>query len=294
MLDIQIPDPEILQAPAFWEEAWFQAKEKSIFKKKNKTLKDTVDFWESRAENFTDNVMGEKGQKRVDSVIRWLEKQEVNLKGIKILDIGAGPGPFALTFAEKAKEVVALEPAGNMLDYLKEEVKKRGLSNVRVVQDTWEEVDLDQENLRGAFDLVFASMSPGINNWETIDKALQCSKKYCYISQFAGRRQSSAMEELWQEVFQEELPPWPAHVIYILNLFYAKGYNLDFRVWEEKREAKDTVEEALSYFLNELKLFGKEEPYPEEKVRIFLEKRAEKGVFYHQVKSRLGKILVTL
>jgi len=294
-MEILPPDPEILQDPEFWEKAWFQAKEESIFKKKNKTLKETVDFWESRAENFTDNVMGEKGRKRVDSVIRWLEKQEVNLEGIRILDIGAGPGPFTLAFAEKgAKEVVALEPAGNMLDYLKEEIKKRGLKNVRAVQDTWEEVDLDRESLRGQFDLVFASMSPGINNWETIDKALQCSRKYCYISQFAGRRQSSAMEDLWQEVFDEELPPWPAHVIYILNLLYAKGYNLDFSVWEEKREAEDTVEEALPYFLNELKVFGKEEPYPEEKVRSFLEKRAEKGVFYHQVKSRLGKILITL
>lgn len=287
-------DPDLLVSPVFWEDAWYEAKKISMMQKKRKTLEDTVNFWNQRAENFKENVMGEKGRHRVNRVLGWLELQGVPLEGIKVLDIGAGPGPFALAFAEKAEQVVALEPAENMTDTIRELINEKGINNIRIIQDTWEEVDLDKEGLRGEFDLVFASMSPGINSWETIRKALECSKKYFYVSQFAGRRQSSVMEELWQEVFGEEMPLWSAHAIYILNLLYARGFSLDFRVWEEKRTARDTVEEAAAFFIKEIHLFGREEPYPEEDIRKFLEKRADSGVFSHEMKTRLGKILVRL
>lgn len=93
-----------LESPAFWEEAWGKAREESIFRRKRKSLKDTVDYWNRRAESFEKNVMGEKGSKRVMRVLKWLESQGVILDNIKVLDIGAGPGPFALAFAEKARK----------------------------------------------------------------------------------------------------------------------------------------------------------------------------------------------
>ena len=294
MISMHTPDPEQLKSPEFWEKAWERANKESIFKKKDKTLKDTVDFWNRRADNFTDNVMSEKGINRVNTVIQWLAAQGVVLEGAKVLDIGAGPGPFSLAFAEKVGQVVALEPAENMVAFLEEQIEKGRITNIKVIQDTWEEVDLYAQGLKGEFDLVFASMTPGINNWETIHKALLCAKKYCFISQFAGRRQSSIMEELWRGVYGEEIPTWPAHVIFILNLLYSRGYQLDFRVWEERRQVETTVQEAVPFFLNELQIFGKEEPYPQDKVKIFLKSQAQEGKLSHQMVSRLGKILVRL
>ncbi len=283
-----------LKSPAFWEEVWGKAKEESIFRRKRKSLKDTVDYWNRRAEGFEKNVMGEKGEKRVLRVLNWLESQGVILDNIKVLDIGAGPGPFALAFAERAREVVALEPAEAMTDFLRKEMRIHQRENIRIIQDTWEEVNIQEQQLKGNFDLVFASMSPGINNWETIQKALDCSKKYCYISSFAGKRQSDAIVNLWQTLFGEEIPAWPGDIIFILNLLYARGYQLSFRVWEERRKAENTPKEAVSGLLEELQHYGIEEFAPEEKVKQFVENNVVDGVFRQDFITCLGQILIKL
>ena len=72
MVEIQKLDLELLESPEFWEKAWAQAREESIFSKKNKTLHDTVDHWNRRAEDFTENVMGEKGKERVNKIIHHI------------------------------------------------------------------------------------------------------------------------------------------------------------------------------------------------------------------------------
>lgn len=283
-----------LESSEFWEEAWGKAKEESIFRRKRKSLKDTVNYWNRRAEGFEKNVMGEKGRKRVMRVLNWLESQEVIIDNIKVLDIGAGPGSFALAFAARAGEVIALEPAEAMNDFLRKEMKTHQIENIRIIQETWEDVNIQEKNFTGEFDLVFASMSPGINNWETIQKALDCSKKYCYISSFAGKRQSDGMVNLWQTLFGEEIPEWPGDIIFILNLLYSRGFQLSFEVWEERRKAENTLEEAVFGLLEELQHYGIEEFPPEEKVKEFVEKNAVDGIFRQDFVTRLGQILIKL
>lgn len=190
--------------------------------------------------------------------------------------------------------MVALEPAEAMTDFLLKEMKAHGVENIRIIQETWEEVNIEEQKFTGEFDLVFASMSPGINNWETIQKALECSSKYCFISNFAGKRQSDALVNFWYTLFGEEIPEWPGDIIFILNLLYARGFQLSFEVWEERRKAENTLEEAVFGLLEELQHYGIEEFPPEEKVKEFVEKNAVNGVFHQDFVTRLGQILIKL
>ncbi len=81
---------KLLKDPVFWEKAWCKDRESSLFRRGRKTLKDTVNFWNRRADNYQKNVMGKKGDKRVNRVLNWPEKQGMELAGKRILDIGAG------------------------------------------------------------------------------------------------------------------------------------------------------------------------------------------------------------
>jgi SAM-dependent methyltransferase len=284
-----------IETPKFWEEAWKRSKEEFQQGRKKRSLRESVNFWNQRAENFGKNVLGENGKKRVSRVFNWLESQGVEIDNMKVLDIGAGPGAFTLAFAERAQEVVALEPATAMTAFIKKQVAQKEIKNIRIIEETWEEVDLKKHNLEQHFDLVFASMSPGVNNRETLDKALSCAKQYCFISSFAGKRRNDALSELWQIMFGENVPDRTGNIIYIFNLLYARGFDLSFKVWEEKVTMENTVEEAVLRLERDLQKYDIE-GYSENDPRIkqFVEERVINGVFRQEITSRLGQILVRL
>jgi FkbM family methyltransferase len=124
-----------VEMPEFWESEWEKAKKESFSHRKRKSLQESIELWNQKAERFNKNVGGERGQKRVQRVFSWLESRGVNFDGSRVLDIGAGPGVFTLGFAGRVKEVVALEPAGAMVAFLKKQVEKNSIDNVRVIQD---------------------------------------------------------------------------------------------------------------------------------------------------------------
>ncbi|MGF7184225.1 SAM-dependent methyltransferase [Desulfitispora alkaliphila] len=277
----------------YWEQVWKQAKESSLFKDNDK---DVVGFWNRRAENFKKNTTGKQGEKRVNKIITWLRSEGVELVGSKILDIGAGPGSFAIPLAKECQTVTALEPSSRMIELMEQYAADNKLTNIETIEDKWEEeMDIDKYNLRGSYDIVFSSMNPGINDAETLEKALACATKYCYISSFAGRRDSPALIELWPEVYQEEMPPWPGDIFYIVNYLYTRGYQLSFKVWEESNPDIMKREDAITILTDMLSRFGgKEREEVEKIVTKYVDSKCTSGELRQTVTTRLGKVLVKL
>jgi SAM-dependent methyltransferase len=280
-----------LKEPSFWEEAWSLDRENSLFRRGKKTLQEKVNHWNKRADNFRKHVMGKKGNRRVSRVLDWLERQGVELAGKEILDIGAGPGAFALAMARRCRTVIALEPAEGMAELLKAEVAAGGFHNVQVLQSTWEEIDPEKEGFLGRFDLVFASMSPGINNLDTIQKALDCSQEYFYCSSFAGLRESDIFRKLWQLLYGDTFPAWPDQVLFVFNILYALGLQVNMEVWEERRREELTMAEAMVSITDQLRSYNKEPPESEEKLQEFVRANMKDGLLLQQNRSRLGQIL---
>ncbi len=276
-----------------WELAWQKARVGYIHNR-GKNKEGIVSHWNKRAKNFSCKVM--QDEERVQEVFQWLENQGVVIEGAKILDIGSGPGAFALAFAEKGGEVTALEPAEAMTLILQEELAKRGLEDVRILQKTWEDIDIKKESFKGTFDLVFASMCPGINNWETLQKALNCAKKYCYFSQFAGKRCNEHYSKVWSLIFNEEMPPWPNDYYYILNLLYNGEYDYSTMVWQKKRKEEVSVEKATASFMDFLLLYKEKNPGMAEKIKEYVKEEAcrqgNEGLFRQEMTTRLGQVLI--
>ncbi len=82
---------------------------------------------------------------------------------------------------------------------------EKGVDNIRVIQDTWQDIHLDGEGLGDGFDLVFASMSPGVRDPETLQKMMTASNGFCYLSSFSGGGWRNSYNAMWKTLFGKEL-----------------------------------------------------------------------------------------
>ncbi len=64
-----------------------------------------------------------------------------------LLDVGAGPGRFALALAPKVARVVAVDPSPVMLSLLRREARRTDIDNVTTVEGRWEDVVVDQADV---------------------------------------------------------------------------------------------------------------------------------------------------
>ena len=77
----------------------------------------------------------------------------LDLRGLRVADIGAGEGRLALGAARRAESVLAIDPDRSALARGRQEAKRLGLANVSFREGAAQSLDLRDES----FDLVILS-----------------------------------------------------------------------------------------------------------------------------------------
>ena len=276
----------------FWVNLWQEARQNSPMRRRRcRTEQEMIERWNRRAKEFAQFAKKDKGQKRQQRVLDFLEQEDALKKGFKVLDIGSGPGNYAIPMARIASNVTALEPASEMIKILQERAADEHLENISVIQRTWQEIDVEADGLAGQFDLVFASMTPGVQDPETLEKMIKASRGYCYLSGFSGRRWGNAYREIWQQFFNEDLGDNPGDIIYPFGVLYSMGYrpNLRFTTHEHLHEqpVEEAIENILKFFENHMDISTGARKTIEE----YVSKHSENGTFRQQVKGCSGMML---
>lgn len=169
----------------------------------------SADFWDRRAKGFhrstKDSVTNDPFYLRL--------RDEVTLE-TTILDVGAGTGRFTLALAPLAKQVVAIEPNKTMLEYLRQDAETRGLRNIVLRQETWQDTP---EDLTG--DLVICShvLYPIRDIVPFLAKLNAAARQQCYIYMRATPM-DALTAPLWKHFHGDErcLPPGYIHALDIL------------------------------------------------------------------------------
>ena len=226
--------------PSYWEGLWRAAAEGSpVVRRDRYGPAEELAYWDRRAEEYARQSEGVDSRAWRGQLLRWLAARGALEPRFRVLDIGAGPGSFALPIAARVRRVTALEPAAGMAEILRQRKQERALRNLVVVQRGWGEVDLEREGWAGAFDLVFASMSPGVDGPEALERMIGASRRFCYLSGWSGTlwgQWGLARSELWPLLFGEEAGHYPHDVLLAFGLLYARGFRPELRFrWRESR-----------------------------------------------------------
>lgn len=285
----------ITRDPELWKRLWLEAKKRSpVNRRERHGEMAEVERWNLRAFSYAEHSESKDSRDRQNQIVTWLENEGFLLSSYRMLDIGAGPGNFAIPLSRKVAEVIALEPAEEMVSILERRIGDEGIENVRVVQKTWEAVDLAAEGWLGAFDLVFASMSPGVGNPDMLEKMIAASRASCYLSGWSGGRWGKwgrAQSELWPLIFGEELGDYPSDILYLFGLLYALGYRPALRFFQPRVHLEMSTEEAIKGLVDHFDHYVEIGPAVRKKITSYVQRNSRKGTFSQESATCQGYML---
>lgn len=273
----------------FWEQRWIEAAARRKEKKRLKNVSE-AGAWDRRARHFDRKVSGEEGSARSEAVLKFLKDEAALFPGMSVVDIGCGPGSITLLLADRAGYVCALDPSEEMLNILARRAEDKNYKHIEMVRERWQDVDLEEKGWQDAFDLAFASMSPGVGEPETLRKLIRASRRFCYMSTFAGSR-DRPREELWEIVTGSPFERGEMDIIYPLNILYTWGYRPSLRFFRHYRVDYFPKDEAVENLLQYLHVAVEVGDEVVEKVRRYVGDRLQGSLFRHEREVYHGMLL---
>jgi len=290
------PDPRtITRDPETWKRFWLEAKERSPVNRRERHGEGAeVQRWNTRASSYAEHSESEESRARRDRILAWLEQTGTFQRGCRVLDIGSGPGNFAIPLARRVAEVAAVEPSQGMADILKRRVEREGLKNVRILLKTWEDVDLAAEGWQGAFDLVLASMSPGVSTPAMLEKMIGACRSFCYLSGWSGDRWGKwgqAQRELWPLLFAEQLGDYPSDILYPFGLLYSLGYRPELRFFQPRTHLEMREEEAVEGLIDQFSRYLEVGAEARRTISTYVHGASRNGIFVQEATTCQGFML---
>lgn len=267
----------------YFTEAW---------KKDLSDLEDTQAFWNMRADDFNKQHGNQKqGENRREQVIEFLANRNMLPADAKILDIGCGPGRYSIAFAQRAKQVTGIDISPKMLAYASENAKQHKLDNVLFELSPWETLKLEECGWQKKYDLVFASMCPGISSADSLLKICQASKGACFLSSFVERK-DDLRDKLHQEVYGcEPDHRWGKNIYYAINVLWLSGYYPEVTYYDYEFDHVWPLDKAIELYSHQLKRMTKSGQEPgdiDEKISRYLVSIAVDGIVSEKVQSKVA------
>lgn len=211
-------------------------------------------FWEKRALDYTPPFKGDV-LVQTNRVISVMESKGLSMEGARILDVGSGPGTFALPLALRGASVTALDISGNMLKRLAAEARCLDMSGVKTIRTSWKEFDPVKAGFSGAFDIVLSALSIAVKTKRDILKMEQCSRQWC-VCIATGRIRRATVCETALRMFHASLNPRP-DIRSIREKLEQMGRAFSYESFPVAVQGKKTVAELAEDVAKRLEAEGK-------------------------------------
>lgn len=222
----------------FWDKVWQDTSKKPGRRRPDPKL--WQDYWNRFSSRYAEH--NETNKEIHQRIIDGLIAQGAIKPGDTLLDIGCGPGTYALPLAAYQVRVTGLDTSQGMLDTLSEQATKANLGgSISTMLADWQDIAPEP-----AYDITFAAKSPAINNYDSLMKMTKVARRACCLIGFAGKHDIGLRRFLWEKLLNEPAPGPGFDIIYPLNILYQEGYrpNLTFTTYGQ------TTQEPLDYLID--------------------------------------------
>lgn len=262
-----------------WVKAWKDRTEEN--------LTETRKFWDLRADEFNEITLKDENSKESMDCINFLLSRGALDENYKVLDIGCGAGKYSLAFAERVRYVTGIDISSRMVEFSKNNFKAKGLQNGEFHTISWQEIDIKARGWEREFDLVFASMSPAVNSYETLMKMNSVSKRHCFLSGFVFREDDVKKFLLYELGGSSDKFP-PSTVYFAFNILWQQGIYPDLvyrdRVWKKKWP----TDKAAEIYYYQLQRYFPERRKLREHIEQLLGQISRDGMIEGTMKAKIG------
>lgn len=204
--------------------------QKAASKMEDKTSED----WDKRAWKMSEKIYDGYYNDKMEALI--------DLDGCdSLLDVGCGPGTFAIKLAHKVKEAHAFDFSQTMLEVVNHNAKERNITNIST---SCLDINSDWSSLP-VCDVVIASRCLEVRDIRSVlTKINNHAKKRAYITYKVGK---SFLSDKILEVMGREIVPKPDY-IYVVNVLYQMGINAKVEFIDPKNDGYvlDTEDNFIS------------------------------------------------
>jgi ubiquinone/menaquinone biosynthesis C-methylase UbiE len=134
----------------------------------------SAEYWEKCSVNYS----SEKYDLIKKQIIDHLLNAEILNKDRTLLDVGSGPGTFAIPMCQYLKKITCMDITPGMISRIKGICEKESIHNIDTSQSDW----LQYENGTG-YNIVFSALCPAMNDPSSLLKMERYADECCvYVS----------------------------------------------------------------------------------------------------------------
>lgn len=182
--------------------------------------KANINLWNSKADYFGNY---EIPKFKDDKFLNLLFKNNLLNEESNILDVGCGGGKYTLAISEKCKSITGIDLSPKMIEYANENKEKFKIHNAFFKKEDWHELDIRKSSYYKKYDLVYASMTPAVQSYDTFEKLIQASKGYCLV-RCNTKRSDSVLDEIKKVLNIKNTNNQDLNFMYAFNALWLEGY----------------------------------------------------------------------
>jgi SAM-dependent methyltransferase len=254
-----------------WRDAWQKMREERQLKPQ---VSYDSEFFNRAVEDFSQRIKANDYQygRRATHLLSELVGHESD-----VLEIGPGPGTLTIPLARRVKRVVGVEVSSAQVDRLQENLKQANLSNVEVVNESWERVGDDAIN--DAFDLVVCSHFL----WQVedieglLDGMEKALRSFCAIIQPCGRDEvvKEVFEEIGNQAYTGQFEPDADYFAYVVLREWGRRVHTAYFSYTFERD----LEQQIRYVAGLVGRFVEVNRAVEKRMRDYLLPRSHSGKY---------------